>query len=96
MPSCNTIIDEFMAAAHGERAAAREDYALRQFLHALVRQAKAEHALEIRRSAERLMRIEQRNLCMYRLRKLRRDAVTQGRFALQQELEFNPREDDLV
>ena len=89
MPNCDTIIEEFIDAIHVEGEGERQRYALRQFLHGLVRQAKSEHALEIRQAAERLLRIEQRNLCMFRLRKLRRDAIAEhGRFA-QQELEFD-------
>lgn len=88
MPSCATIIEEFIAATHWDGEGERHRHALRQFLHALVRQAKSEHALEIRHSTERLLRMEQRNLCMYRLRKLRRDAVAERGRAAQQELEF--------
>ena len=88
MPSCDKIIEEFMAAVHAEVAGERQRYALRQFLHGLVRQAKSEHALEIRQAAERLLRIEQRNLCMFHLRKLRRDAIAEQRRFAQRELEF--------
>lgn len=94
MPSCDTIIEEFIAAIHCETEGERQRYALRQFLQALVRQAKSEHAAEIRNSTERLLRIEQRNMCMYRLRKLRREAIAEyGRFA-QQELEFGCQDAD--
>lgn len=92
MLSCNAIIDEFIAANYWEGEGERHRYALRQVLHALVRQAKCEQLAEIRRNAERTLRANGNQVRAARIRQLRRDAGTHASSRLaQQELEFGSR-----
>lgn len=94
MLSCNTIIEEFIAANHWEGESERHRYAMRQVLHALVRQAKSEQLAEIRRNAERALRANGNYVRASRIRQLRRDAGVHTRAQLaQQELQFGSRPD---
>lgn len=92
MLSCNTIIEEFIDANYWEGEGARHRYAMRQVLHALVRQAKCEQLAEIRRNAERAVRANGNYVRAARIRQLRRDAGAHAHARLaQQELEFGSR-----
>lgn len=94
MLSCNTIIDEFIAANYWEGEGERHRYAMRQVLQALVRQAKCEQLAEIRRNAERTLRVNGSYLRASRIREMRREAGIHARAKLaQQELEFGSRSD---
>lgn len=94
MPSCNTIIEEFITANYWEGEGERHRHAMRQVLHALVRQAKSEQLVEIRRNAERALRVNGSYVRASRLRQMRRDAGVHGHAKLaQQELEFGGRPD---
>ncbi len=55
MPTCSTetVIDELIWAVYGAHADARQRYVLRQALHGLVRQARAEQLQEMRRDVWR-------------------------------------------
>ena len=57
MLSCNTIIEEFIAANYSEGEGGRHRHAMRQVLYSLVRQAKSEQMAEVRRNAERAMAV---------------------------------------
>ncbi|HEU4851704.1 MAG TPA: hypothetical protein VFT37_06070 [Telluria sp.] len=94
MLSCNTIIDEFIAANYWEGEGARHRHAMRQVLYALVRQAKAEQLADIRKNAERALRVNGKYVRASRLRQLRREAgaSVQARLS-QRELEFGARSD---
>lgn len=89
MLSCNTIIEDFLAANSVPGEGERHRYALRQVLHALVRQAKSEHMAEVRRHAERAMRM---SLYGAQRRRLRGEAEANARLA-QRELEFDGHSD---
>ena len=92
MLSCNTIIEEFIDANYWEGEGARHRHAMRQVLHALVRQAKCEQLAEIRRNAERALRANGNYVRAARIRQLRRDAGVHAHTRLaQQELEFGGR-----
>jgi hypothetical protein len=94
MLSCNTIIEEFIAANYWEGEGDRHRHAMRQVLHALVRQAKSEQLAEIRKNAERALRANGSYVRASRLRQMRRDAGVPGRArVVQQELEFGSRPD---
>ncbi|MES3023967.1 MAG: hypothetical protein V4857_20570 [Pseudomonadota bacterium] len=64
MHSCNTsnFIEALVEATGVDANDLRQQYILRQALHSLVRQAKVEHMIEIRRSVERLTGINIRAL----------------------------------
>lgn len=64
MHPCTTssFIEDLVVATAGPAHDVRQQYVLRQALHSLVRQAKSEHMLEIRRSVERLTGINSRAL----------------------------------
>lgn len=81
--STQRFIEEFVAANRSPAGGAREEYALRQALQGLVRQAKVEQMAEIRISASRLAGAEARTLAM---RRLRRDF---GLPVSQRQLEFD-------
>ena len=55
MPTCSTetVIDELILAVYGAHADARQRHVLRQALHGLVRQARAEQLQEMRRDVWR-------------------------------------------
>ena len=94
MLSCNTIIEEFIAANCVEGEGGRHRYALRQLLHALVRQAKSEQLVEIRNNAERALRVNGSYVRASRIREMRREAGVHARAKLaQQELQFGSRSD---
>lgn len=94
MLSCNTIIEEFISANYWEGQGERHRHALRQVLHALVRQAKCEQLAEIRKNAERALRVHGNYVRASRIRQLRREAGPNARAQLaQQELEFGSRSD---
>lgn len=94
MLSCNTMIEEFIAANYSEGGGGRHRHAMRQVLHALVRQAKCEQLAEIRRNAERALRANGNQVRAARVRQLRRAMGTHGQPVLaQQELEFGGRPD---
>ena len=94
MFSCNAIIEEFIAANYWEGEGERHRHAMRQVLYALVRQAKTEQMADVRRNAERALRVNQNYLRTARLRQSRREAGAgaPGRL-FQQELEFGSRSD---
>ena len=83
-PSTSTVIDALIVAIEGDAADARRQYILRQALQGLVRQARAEQMLEMRRHVERAA--GKGSLARARLR-----ADLQG-WSPQQELEFGRRE----
>lgn len=94
MVSCNTIIEEFIAANYGEGDGERYRHAMRQLLYALVRQAKTEQMADVRRNAERALRVNEKYVRASRLRQLRREAGACAQARLfQQELEFGSRPD---
>lgn len=94
MLSCNTIIDEFVSANYWEGEGERHRYAMRQVLHALVRQAKTEQMAEIRRDAGRALRVNENYARASRIRQMRREAGGHAQLPLvQQELEFGSRSD---
>ncbi len=53
--STGVFIDELLIATQGEGANPRQQYLLRQTLHGLVRQAKAEQLAEMRAHTEKLV-----------------------------------------
>jgi hypothetical protein len=55
MPTCSTetVINELIFAVYGTQADARQRHVLRQALHGLVRQARAEQLQEMRRDVWR-------------------------------------------
>lgn len=88
MYNCNRIIDEFLDANYAEVGGERHRYAMRQLLDALVRQAKSEQLAEIRRNAERAMRMQLHCARSAQIRQLRREAGEVRARISQQELEF--------
>jgi hypothetical protein len=94
MVSCNTIIEEFIAANYWEGGAERHRHAMRQVLYALVRQAKTEQMADVRKNAERALRVNENYVRASRMRQLRREAGACAQSRLfQQELEFGGRSD---
>ncbi|HZX26692.1 MAG TPA: hypothetical protein VFF16_06470 [Telluria sp.] len=81
--STQRFIDDFVAANRSAAGGAREEYALRQALLGLVRQARVEQMAEIRITAVRLAGAEARTQA---LRRLRREC---GPPASQRQLEFD-------
>ncbi|MGZ3184781.1 MAG: hypothetical protein ACXU8N_20285 [Telluria sp.] len=83
MQHCSTqrIIEDFIAANTSPAGGTREQYALRQLLLGLVRQAKAEQMMEIRLHAARAVGVQARSIVLSRLRE-------GGRKPGQRELEF--------
>ena len=89
MSTCTTanFIEDLVVATAGPGSDVRQRYLLRQALHSLVRQAKIEHMLEIRKSVERLTGINSRAL---RARCMKGTLINSGKECSwgQQEFEF--------
>ncbi len=82
--STSTVIDALIVAIEGDASDTRRQYCLRQALQGLVRQARAEQMMEMRRNLERLAG----KGCLLRPRPRQH---AQG-WSAQQELEFGRRE----
>jgi hypothetical protein len=90
MHTCNTsnVIEDLVVASAIDASDPRQQYIFRQALHSLVRQAKVEHMIEMRRSVERLTGINIRSLKGRQSKDLFYETLPGARCARQQEFEF--------